>query len=204
MVAALVYRTLERNTGSVGLASALCTSLAAANPEIAALSQHQDPASPNAASTNKAIALELAVQIASIGGDPAVALQSGTFAPGTLGDPTGAGNTCDTLDDPEGCIFTEGLLVEDATTDEIAAAVEAGSGAAVGGGNGTAVEDTAGAAPGNGTAAAATDVEEVLSEIDLGAGTVLRITKVTKAAAAAAEDDAEKGKKRKGKKNNRK
>lgn len=51
----------------------------------------QDPASAGAAAENKAIALELAVQIASIGGDPTVALQSGTFEPGQIGDPTGAG-----------------------------------------------------------------------------------------------------------------
>jgi hypothetical protein len=40
-VAALIYRTLERNTGKVGLASVLCTSFTPVNPEIAALSQHQ-------------------------------------------------------------------------------------------------------------------------------------------------------------------
>ncbi|KAI5851729.1 hypothetical protein DFP73DRAFT_491173, partial [Morchella snyderi] len=162
MVAALVYRTLERNTGSVGLASVPCTSITPVNPEIAALTQHQDPASAGAAATNKAIALELAVQIDSVGGDPEVALQSGTFAPGKIGDPTGAGNTCDTLDDPEGCIFTENLLVEDATAAEIAKAVAAGSGAAVVGedaaaGNGTAVDAGAGAAAGNGTGAAGGD-----------------------------------------------
>lgn len=41
MTAALVYRALERNTGSVGLASVACTSIKAVNPEIAAISQHQ-------------------------------------------------------------------------------------------------------------------------------------------------------------------
>jgi len=52
-----------------------------------------------------------------------VALDTGTFAPGSLSDDTGAGNTCDTQNDPVGCIFTEDLLVLDATEDEIAAAV---------------------------------------------------------------------------------
>lgn len=94
MTAALVYRTLERNTGSVGLASALCTSVQATNPEIAALQQHQDPAANGSAATNKQIALNLAMQIASIGGDPSTAIDSGTFAPGTIGDPTAKGNSC--------------------------------------------------------------------------------------------------------------
>ncbi|OBT68592.1 hypothetical protein VE03_01747 [Pseudogymnoascus sp. 23342-1-I1] len=120
---ALVFAALERNTGSVGLESVLCTAITAVNPEIAAISQHQDPAADGAAAKNKAITLELAKQIASIGGDPTVALQSGTFAPGTIGDPTAAGNTCDTVDDVEGCIFSQNLLVEDATLDEINAAV---------------------------------------------------------------------------------
>lgn len=81
---ALVFAALERNTGSVGLESVLCTAIKAVNPEIAAISQHQDPAATGAAAKNKAITLELARQIASIGGDPTVALQSGTFAPGTV------------------------------------------------------------------------------------------------------------------------
>ncbi|KEF59142.1 uncharacterized protein A1O9_03986 [Exophiala aquamarina CBS 119918] len=123
MIASLIYRALERNTGAVGQESVLCTSIQAVNPEIAAISQHQDPASDGAAATNKAIALELAVQIALIGGDPLDALDSGTFAPGEIGDPTGAGNTCDDLDDTQGCIFTQNLIVEDATEDEVKAFV---------------------------------------------------------------------------------
>ncbi|OBZ71158.1 hypothetical protein A0H81_08734 [Grifola frondosa] len=122
MVNALIFRALERNTGQVGLASELCTETAT-NAEIAALTQHQDPASTNAAATNKAIALELAQQIASVGGDPQDALKSGTFAPGNLDDTTGKGNTCDDANDPNGCIFTQNLLVADATADEINAAV---------------------------------------------------------------------------------
>ena len=95
MTAALIYRALERNTGAVGLASELCTSVTAVNPEIAAVSQHQDPASDGAADTNKAIVLQLAIQINTIGGDPNDAILSGTFAPGEIGDPTAAGNTCE-------------------------------------------------------------------------------------------------------------
>ncbi|KAJ6619449.1 hypothetical protein B0H10DRAFT_2433352 [Mycena sp. CBHHK59/15] len=118
-VDALIYRALERNSGSVGAVTAPCTSIKAVNPEIAAIQQHQDPASTNAAAVNKAIVLELAKQIAAVGGNPQDALQSGTFAPGNTGDTTGKGNSCDTSD----CIFTENLLVEDATAAEISAAV---------------------------------------------------------------------------------
>lgn len=90
MTNALIFRALERNTGKVGLASVLCNENAV-NPEIAAISQHQDPASEGAAATNKAIVLELAKQIASIGGNPQDALKSGTFAPGNLDDATAKG-----------------------------------------------------------------------------------------------------------------
>lgn len=83
----------------------------------------------------------MAQQIASIGGEPQDALKSGTFAPGTLGDPTAAGNTCDNIVDEvsidmklffddlliwrmrKGCINADNKLVEDATADEINAAV---------------------------------------------------------------------------------
>ncbi|XP_006462725.1 hypothetical protein AGABI2DRAFT_186603 [Agaricus bisporus var. bisporus H97] len=126
-VNALIYRALERNTGKVGLASAPCTSTQAINPEIAAIQQHQDPASTNATAINKAIVLELAKQIASVGGDPQDALKSGTFAPGDVNDPTAAGNTCDDANDEQGCIFTQNLLVPDATPEEIQAAVADGS-----------------------------------------------------------------------------
>ena len=94
MVTALIYRALERNTAKVGQASNQCTSIQAVNPEIAAIQQHQDPASDGAANTNKAITLQLAAQIAAVGGDPQEALKSGTFQPGDLNDATGKGNTC--------------------------------------------------------------------------------------------------------------
>jgi hypothetical protein len=143
---ALMYAALERNTGSVGLASVLCNETAV-NPEIQAISQHQDPASTGAAATNKAIVLALAQQLASIGADPQEALLSGTFAPGNLGDTTGKGNSCDTLNDPDGgCIFSQNLLVDDATAAEISAAVAGMSVASV----------TAPAASAVATAAAAT------------------------------------------------
>jgi hypothetical protein len=83
---ALLYAALERNTGAVGLASVSCNETAV-NPEIQAVQQHQDPASPNAASINKAIVLALAVQLKSIGADPQEALLSGTFAPGKVSFP---------------------------------------------------------------------------------------------------------------------
>ncbi|VDC04787.1 unnamed protein product [Peniophora sp. CBMAI 1063] len=123
MTSALIFRTLERNSGSVGGASPNCTSVTAVNPEIAALAQHQDPAGSGAQAFNKNLVLELAKQIASIGGTPTDALKSGTFAPGTIGDPTAKGNTCDDANDTAGCIVSQNLLVEDATEDEINAAV---------------------------------------------------------------------------------
>ncbi|KAH9861495.1 hypothetical protein J1614_011242 [Plenodomus biglobosus] len=128
MTNALIYRALERNTGSVGQVSVPCTSIQAVNPEIAALQQHQDPASDGAEALNKEIASELARQIAAIGGDPTLANEASTFAPGEIGDPTGAGNTCDDADDEAGCINTLNLRVDDLTEEEIAAAV-AGAGA---------------------------------------------------------------------------
>ncbi|KAM7198424.1 hypothetical protein V8F20_006185 [Naviculisporaceae sp. PSN 640] len=120
-ITALLFRAIERNTGSVGLASVLCNETAV-NPEIAALTQHQDPASPEAAG-NADIELELARQIAALGGDPLLALNSATFPPGEIGDPTGAGNTCNELDDPVGCIFTLNLLTPAVSEDDILAAV---------------------------------------------------------------------------------
>ncbi|KAJ4149039.1 hypothetical protein NW754_000475 [Fusarium falciforme] len=82
-----------------------------------------DAASENAGALNKAITLELAKQLAGIGADPNLALLSGTFAPGDTGDATGKGNSCDTEEPELGCIFSEKLLVLDASEDEIAAAV---------------------------------------------------------------------------------
>lgn len=142
-VDALIYRALERNSGQVGLVTAPCTSIKAANPEVAAIQQHQvcnkhvipvinaknpdqDPASTNAAAVNKAITLELAKQIHTVGGDPQDALKAGTFAPGDLNDNTAKGNTCNDANDPNGCIFTLNLLVPDATAAEIDAAVAGG------------------------------------------------------------------------------
>ncbi|KAI1114440.1 hypothetical protein F5Y14DRAFT_461387 [Nemania sp. NC0429] len=142
MTNALIFRALERNTGAVGQASALCAETAA-NREIDALQQHQDPASEGAAALNKQITLDLAVQLASIGADPQLALMSGTFAPGKAGDPTGAGNTCDVADDAVGCIFTQNLIVPDASAEEIDNAVAAGGS---GGGAGDAAGGSAGGA----------------------------------------------------------
>lgn len=122
MVDALSYAALERNTGAVGTASVICNETAV-NPEVTAIQQHQDPASPGAAATNKAIVLELAKQIATVGGNPQDALLTGTFQAGSTTDTTGKGNSCDTTTDPVGCIYTENLLVEDATAAEISAAV---------------------------------------------------------------------------------
>ncbi|PSN61379.1 hypothetical protein BS50DRAFT_639210 [Corynespora cassiicola Philippines] len=129
MTFALIYRALERNTGSVGLESVPCESIQAVNPEIAALQQHQDPAADGAAELNKQIATELAAQIAAIGGDPALANEASTFAPGEIGDPTGAGNTCNDDQDDAGCINSQNLRVDDLSEEEILAAA-GGAGAA--------------------------------------------------------------------------
>ena len=83
----------------------------------------KDPASQNATAINRAITFELARQIAVIGGDPQDALKAGTFKPGSLDDNTGKGHTCDDANDAAGCIFSQGLLVPDATAAEINAAV---------------------------------------------------------------------------------
>ncbi|KAL0064683.1 hypothetical protein AAF712_008381 [Marasmius tenuissimus] len=121
-VQALIYRALERNSLSVGATTDACTSVQAVNPEIAALQQHQDAASPGADQTNKDIEIELAKQIASVGGDPLLALNSGTFAPGQTNDPTAKGNSCNDENDDNGCIFTLNLLTPAATEEEILAA----------------------------------------------------------------------------------
>jgi hypothetical protein len=122
MAGALCYQAIERNTQKVGQASVICTETPV-NAEIAALTQHQDPASTNAGAVNKAITLELAKQLALMGVDPLLALETGTFAPGNLNDATGKGNACDDLNSGAGCIFTKKLLVLDATVEEIQAAV---------------------------------------------------------------------------------
>jgi hypothetical protein len=119
---ALVYRTLERNTGSVGLKSNLCTSQKAVNPEVAALTQHQDPASEGAAAANKQVELDLAKQLSAIGDDSSKALESATFAPGKIGDPTAKGNTCDVAADAIGCGISQKLIVPQISAADIKAA----------------------------------------------------------------------------------
>jgi hypothetical protein len=186
-VDALIYRALERNTGKVGLASVACTSIKAVNPEIAAISQHQDPASTGAAATNKAIVLTLAQQIAAVGGDPQDALKSGTFAPGSLTDTTGKGNTCDVATDLNGCIFTQNLLVEDATAAEISAAV---GGAAAGNQADTASTTAVAAADTATTTAAAAAAADAATTSAAAAATKTKNGKGGKGAAASAAVDA--------------
>ncbi|KAK4144566.1 uncharacterized protein C8A04DRAFT_27754 [Dichotomopilus funicola] len=155
---AILFRALERNTGSVGLASVLCNETAV-NPEIANIQQHQDPASAEAAG-NADIELEVAKSLASIGADPLLALNSATFPPGEIGDPTAAGNTCDDANDANGCIFTLNLLTPATTEADIKAAVAnvaAGSAAGAGAGAnaGAAAGDACAAPAANATAGAA-------------------------------------------------
>ena len=80
---ALLFRGIERNTGQVGLKSVLCTEVAV-NIEIAAITQHQDPASEDAQEINKQIVLSLAVELAKLGIDPTLSLLTGTFLPGDV------------------------------------------------------------------------------------------------------------------------
>ncbi|KAK4150526.1 hypothetical protein C8A00DRAFT_36892 [Chaetomidium leptoderma] len=157
---AILFRAVERNTGSVGLASVICNQTAV-NPEIASISQHQDPASAEAAG-NAAIELAVAKALASIGADPLIALQSATFPPGKIGDPTGAGLTCDDENDAKGCIFTLNLLTPAVTEAEILAAVGgngngagAGAGVDAGAGAGDACTVVVGQPAGNGANAGA-------------------------------------------------
>jgi len=81
---AIVFRALERNTLQVGLASVLCVGIDAVNPEIAAITQHQDPASEEGINGNADIEIAVAIQLANIGFDPLFALQSATFPPGEV------------------------------------------------------------------------------------------------------------------------
>ncbi|KAL8795167.1 MAG: hypothetical protein Q9195_002322 [Heterodermia aff. obscurata] len=140
MTDALVYAALERNTG-------------------------KDPASPGAAAKNKAVTLALAQQIASIGGDPQQALKSGTFAPGDVNDATAKGNTCDTANDEPGCIFTQKLLVEDATAEEINAAVAGGTPAAGSLASGSGAANSTAAQAVNASPAAAASTSSDLSDV---------------------------------------
>ncbi|KAI3391433.1 hypothetical protein diail_7357 [Diaporthe ilicicola] len=109
MAKALMFRALDCNTTPVGGASETCDETAV-NPEIAAVKPHQDPASPEAAG-NTQIALDLATQLQAVGADPNLAIQTGTFPAGTVGDTTGDGFICDDSADSVGCIFSTGMLV---------------------------------------------------------------------------------------------
>ena len=126
-VAALIYRALERNTaqGSFavrpqlewltqtsadGARSALCTSMQAVNPEIAALQQMQDPASTGATLHNQAVILELSRQIGIVGGDPVEALDA------VPDDPTDTpGHPCN----ESGCIHSNNRSQFAVSNDEI-------------------------------------------------------------------------------------
>ncbi|KAI1003523.1 hypothetical protein K3495_g4682 [Podosphaera aphanis] len=123
MANALIYAALGKKTGAVGKASNTCTDKAV-NPEINAISQHQDPDGSGAQDANKQIVLDFAMQLSSSGADPQLAAKSATFAPGRTDDPTTAGNTCDDQDDKVGCIFTKKLIQVEAIPDEIDAAVK--------------------------------------------------------------------------------
>lgn len=83
MADALMYRAVERNTAPLGGASELCDETAA-NPEVAAVTQHQDPASDGAAAHNKQVVLGLASQLKAIGADPNKAIMTGTFPAGVV------------------------------------------------------------------------------------------------------------------------
>lgn len=92
--------------------------MTAVNPEIAALVQHQDPASDGAADHNRAVVLELARQIFLVGGNltlATLATDAGTFAPGT----EGKANSCN----ESNCIYEQSRLQRLVSNDEIASYV---------------------------------------------------------------------------------
>lgn len=91
-------RTADRTVAD-GMKSALCTTMEAVNPEIAALQQMQDPASIGATLYNQAIILELSRQISTIGGDPLKALDAVLE---NSSDTVGVGHECN--EDP--CIYS--------------------------------------------------------------------------------------------------
>ena len=82
-----------------GVRSALCTSMEAVNPEIAALQQMQDPASIGATLYNQAIILELSRQIGTVGGDPFKALDAVLE---NSSDTVGVGRPCN----EDSCIYS--------------------------------------------------------------------------------------------------
>lgn len=73
---AMIYRALERNSGSVGAMSTPCTSFTPTNAALGNFEQHQDPAAEGAQAINQESTLGLAVEIANIGGDPQAARKS--------------------------------------------------------------------------------------------------------------------------------
>lgn len=184
MTASLIFRALERNTGKIGLASVPCTSIKAVNPEIAALQQHQDPAGEGAQALNKQIAAELARQIAAVGGDPTLANEASTFAPGDLNDATAKGNTCDDENDDAGCINSQNLRVDDLSAAEIQAAVAgaaAGGNVAAGGNAANATAPAAGKGKGKGKGKAAAGAAAGAGAVDAQA-TLQQISDLLKAA----------------------
>ncbi len=121
MRSSVSFISLEYSSSdTVGIKSRLCTTITAVNPEIAALVQHQDPASDGASDHNRAVVLELARQIYLIGGNATLATlatDAGTFAPGTVGNDKG--NTCNESD----CIYEQNRLQRLVSNDEIASYV---------------------------------------------------------------------------------
>ncbi|KAJ1565525.1 hypothetical protein HK096_002295 [Nowakowskiella sp. JEL0078] len=95
---AVKFRALERNSGSVGAVSASCTT-APTNKELSTIKQHQDPASTGAATNNGDVEIAVAKVLLSLGltADEAAngSLETSTFGPGKLGDPTARGLSCD-------------------------------------------------------------------------------------------------------------
>ncbi|KAJ3086255.1 hypothetical protein HK102_013365 [Quaeritorhiza haematococci] len=95
---AVKFRALERNTQRVGLKSDICTATPQ-NQELVGIQQHQDPASQNAKAENAEIEKAVAKRLKELGlsTEAAVtgALETTTFAPGDVNDPTAKGNSCD-------------------------------------------------------------------------------------------------------------
>ena len=95
-----------------GVRSALCTSLEAVNPEVAALQQMQDPASTGATPHNQAVILELSLQIGIIGGDPLQALDA---VPEDSSSTPAVGRSCS----GNNCVYSKKGLQFAVSNDEI-------------------------------------------------------------------------------------
>ncbi len=91
---AIMYRSLERNTNTVGQKSTICDR-APKNPELATITQHQDPAAEGQPKINQDVELAVAAALAKIGVKDFVdkAKLTATFPPGKQATDRGPKNS---------------------------------------------------------------------------------------------------------------